>query len=456
MDHFATRADLVRLSIVSNVALCLQLVQQPHTCNNSCNSNESLSKSPNAVVVGVPDSVLSTFFWARHSTFKKHLPSDGNPHANVNQPPFNDHPSSSDITTHSSDLSQSTGIGHTTGGTDQGSSQVGSSRAHPSTHPSQPEVVDGMHDTACTVAQPVTGVHMKSTDSSCELEHCTQQSHKVPDERGMMWTHHFNHIAASKHTPVPSYPDFGSTTSGSNIDVVSSGLEQIAAHISTLSPSSFSGVSKLSSAEPRESTVATSMATESHESAKPSHVGRASLPEQSVATEESEELSTEASVVPSVCGLASENTMHDLGVELSMEASATSLGPEAAIGNLSTERSAAELCRGDSGESMRYADACTSCHKQTGVPALTFEFRHGEGAGQLMHQLPTPRMNEPLAEQQEARDVATGSTQPAQQRGSANVPGVMLPSPFTAAGAHVVVVVGLARCTQLRGGTLCT
>jgi hypothetical protein len=461
----------------------VQLVQQPHMSDNS---SESLSKSPTAVVVGVPDSPLSTFGWPHQGPLKKPASS-----ATATDTPvmhhdlrFNGPSSPTEIPTQPSILSQSTGSSSSAshgGGADhdRGSLQwqpgsfgaqscplrpvhwsqrmrlgmhtqhIEHDAAHASPSPSaspdssQSESVEGAHcaqhavgraqQATCnrkeaSASSPEADEHSSGLSSRCDVDPCTLQlqSCTASDEVTIKWAPHPNTVAAHSHSPEASGSHDVCSTMTSGTSAVSndaaSGLERVAAaaHSSTLSQSSTPAVKMhFGQQEPRNSVVEKPLATEAHGATKPWHIDRELAPEQST-------VSTTASVGLSACGLASENSISDLGTELSMEMEAfrNSLGPEAASEDLCAEFSAPDLCQADACEAINER-ACVLSNPQGDLPPLSFAFPQEEAGGQPLHQLPTPRMNVPISEQLAAAKCNNIS---AQQCGADGVPGAISPS----------------------------
>lgn len=358
----------------------MQLVQQPHMCNSS-DSIEGFSKSPNAVVVGVCDSVLSTFAWSPRSPLKKSLLAPGH------QPP------PSGIARHASNQSS---VDQSAAGSSSPQHAEHSAGHTPTEFTPAAATVDGASNAVTSSTPAACDVRMQdAASSSSEVEDATSgsvsQCYTAPDEQDGEWTHHHNSTAANSsnrgpavETSVPTYPEFSSTIGVSNsasMEEPSGVLAGAATHGESPLASSLSAVATLRSCEPRE-LEARAVAQQVH-----SHVEVDLEPERSAAASEPSMVpSAEHSAVPSVCGLASENTMHDLGAELSMEPSVEALATGSALGDVSAEFSMPELCLEDSAES-------------TARPQ-SFEFPKQENHGQHMHELLTPRINLPSDEQQ--------------------------------------------------------
>jgi hypothetical protein len=281
-----------------------------------------------------------------------------------------------------------------------------------------------------SASSPESDERSSGLSSRCDVDPCTLQlqSCTASDEVTIKWAPHPNTVAAHSHSPEPCgrHDDCSTMTTGGTSAVsndAASGLERVAAtaHSSKPLQSSTPAVKMhFGQQEPRNSVVEKPLATEAHGATKPWHIDRELAPEQST-------VSTTASVGLSAFGLASENSISDLGAELSMEMEAfrNSLGPEAASEDLCAEFSAPDLCLGDACEAINDRACVSSNPEGLDLPPLSFAFSQGEGGGQPLHQLPTPRMNIPISEQPAAAQCSKPS---AQQCGADEVPGATLSS----------------------------
>lgn len=407
----------VALFVVLTGCSSVQLVLQPHMRNGSSfDSTENFGKSPNGAVVGVPDSVLTTFGWSPRSQFKKHFFS---PLAPGRQLPGNDQGPSDDPTADLSSRS-STGVVQQVVGSSNAcaQSQHAQHGTHASEELSQSAVAGRMHDAVSAApAQLQPEKHMHSPGSSSEEFEDAMSGSAVPYEQAPeaepMWEHHHNSITTNSCSgsveggragpnpvapPACVYPDFSSTLSAriSRLDGASTGPQPVATAHSSSRPECLPSPASGALCENAVGAVAASTAS----AQPPAHAAAGLEPEQSII-----EASTEASDVPStvshpsLCGLASENTMHDLGADLSLEASVGFLAPEAALGDVTVDVSTPELGLEGSAESAGRV-------YNVAVPPLRFEFAKGRESDLPTTESTTPRMKLASGEQQASKTAA--------------------------------------------------
>lgn len=408
-------------------------------------SMESFSKTLHGIVVGVPDS-SNSISWSAHLPFKKQAPGTSPlaPRA-IAQP---DGPSPD------RDAADVPATGQLFGSTAE--AVAGSSHqsplaqqhmhaqelAHLEASQGQDQESTSMQD---TVLGKGAGMRMYSNKEvhgtvpgSIVATH-TQPHTAAPDGHLSVWTHHQNTLAASTslaggnllgmRTPVPIYPDLSSTMSA-----CSTPREHYSGRLDAAAKQDESTISSLMSTATTGSSPEEHKPADKHDSMpgvsntqhqQPYEPGRSSLnlEQPSASAELSVEPSTEPSMEPSsVQGLASEHTMHDLGVEFSTatESSTGGLAPEPGLQDVSGAASPPEMS--DEGSQKGLAELAPRLQVPFEFPARV------ERPGHRFHELATPRMNDALEAPSRSANSNHSSQPDVCTNGPAGVFQLLLPS----------------------------